>query len=363
MPRAGKRRTVERGIYQDGTGYEVVARAGRLRRSQRFESGTALATMRAWRDATASDLRDEQQPTADPSTLNAAIDRYIARTELPKDHAYRPSLNAWKAELGPLKRRAITPALVQQALDRWKHDDYSPQSLYYRRLVLEKVWKTLDGPRVKTPVDHIHIRRPKTPRPVWVPDATILAVARTLRRHEVKKQLHSAKTRARFLVLATTGQRPAQMKRAMPADVDLKRRIWWVEPAKGGERVPVYLNAEMRTAWTLFIRANAWGHYDTRSFARTLRHSGWPAGIRPYNLRHALGFSLSAKGADLGDIQLALGHTNPSTTRIYVGAIEKRMRKVSKRLDGRFRKGATRARLEWHGTQQSRTRRSGNSKR
>lgn len=337
MPRAGTRRTVDRGIYADGNGFEVVARAGSLRRSTRFEQDTAIETMRTWRDATAAELHDERQPTDDPKTLTAAIDRYIKTTKLPADHAYRPSLNAWKAALGPVKRRSITAARVSRILDGWKHDGYSPQSLYYRRLVLEKLWKALDGPKVKTPVDDIHISRPKNRRPIWVPDKTILLVAKTLKRYERQERLRSAKTRARFLVLATTGQRPVQVKAAVRADVDLRRRVWWVQPAKGGERVPIYLNGQMLEAWKLFIKAEAWGVYDTRSFARTLKHAGWPAGIRPYNLRHAMGFSLSAKGADLGDIQLSLGHTDPSTTRAYVGAIEARMRKVSARLKDRFR--------------------------
>lgn len=337
MPRHGKRRTIERGIYQDGSGYEVVARAGRLRRSQRFDAGTALKTLQRWRDATADDLHDEKQPTADPKTLAVAITRYLAITNLPTGHAYRPSLTAWARELGPKKRRDITPALVQQALERWKHEGYSPQSLYYRRLVLEKLWHALDGPRAKTPVDDIHIKRPKAHRPVWVPDQVIFDVLVELKRHEMLKRLRTAKTRARFLVLATTGQRPAQLKRATPADVDLERGIWFVRAAKGGEPIPVYLNSEMRDAWVAFKKAEAWGPYDTRSFARTLRRCGWPAGIRPYHLRHATGFSLSDRGADLGDIQLSLGHTDPGTTRAYVGAIEARMRDVSARLEGRFR--------------------------
>lgn len=340
MARSGSRRTVERGIYRDARGFEVVARAGRARQSKRYTLGTGLETLRVWRDATTNDLRDEAQPTTDTKTLADAIARYRKAVKLPKDHAYQPSLNAWIAEHGDLERRKLTPALVTQAFERWKQTGYSPQSLYYRRLVIDKVWKTLDGPKVKTPVDDLSITRPKGRRPVWVPDETILAVLMNLRRQEMAGRLRSAKTRARFLVLVTTGQRPAQLKRAQRSDLDLARSIWHVRPAKGGESIPLYLNAEMRTAWEAFIRANAWGEYDTRSFARTIHYAGWPKGIRPYNARHAAGHTLSARGADLGDIQLALGHTDPSTTRVYVGAIEARMRAISESLEGRFSDGS-----------------------
>jgi integrase len=337
MPRLGKRITIERGIYKDDRGFEVVARVGKRSRATRYPVGTALKTMRRWREGAIDDLADETQPTPDPNTLTSAIARYIAQTGLPTDHAYRPSLNAWQRELGDRKRKDVTPAIVSQILDRWKHQGYSPQSLYYRRLVLEKLWKALDGPLAKTPVDDLHIARPKHRRPRGVPEDVILRVLMELRKGEIAKKGRTAKTRARFLVLVTTGQRPAQLKRAERDDLDLERRIWWVRPAKGGERVPVYLNSEMLDAWEAFTRAEAWGDYDTRSFARTIRRAGWPAGVRVYNARHAFGFALSAAGADLGDIQLSMGHTDPGTTRAYVGGIEARMRDVSAKLEGRFR--------------------------
>jgi integrase len=342
--RRGTRETIERGIYKDVGGYEVVARAGTLRRSQRFPLRTSLQTLRGWRDLTTSDLRDERQPTADASTLAGAIDSFIAKTKLPRRAGIRPSLHAWAREYGERPRRKITAALCQQALERWRHAGYSPQSLYYRRLALYRLWKTLDGPTVKTPVDDIHIARPRVQRPTWVPDDVILSVLMELRRKELAggKLRRSAKTRARFLVLATTGQRPAQLKRAQRSDVDLERGIWWVRPAKGGHAVPLHLNSEMLDAWKAFVAADAWSHYDTRSFARTLRACGWPKGIRPYNLRHAAGLTLSARGADLGDIQMHMGHTSIATTRqFYVPGLDERMKATSAALEGRFRDRAT----------------------
>lgn len=338
MSRKGTRITVERGIYRDATGYEVVARAGKVAKSRRYGVNESFNTMRAWRDATASDLRDEAQPTTDPSSLAGAIEKYRKAVKLPTDHAYQPSLNAWIRLYGPLERRKLTPALASQALDQWKHEGYSPQSLYYRRLVLEKLWKALDGPKVKTPVDDLSVIRPKNRRPQTVDDDTIYEVLSTLRRQELAGRLRSPKTRARLLVLVTTGQRPAQMKRATRRDVDLERKVWHVSAAKGGEAIPLPLNSEMIDAWKAFIKADAWGEYDTRSFARVIRRAGWPVGLRIYNARHATGYALSARGADLGDIQLALGHTDPSTTRVYVGAIESRLRAVSDALEGRFRR-------------------------
>jgi integrase len=56
----------------------------------------------------------------------------------------------------------------------------------------------------------------------------------TIRR--VNGKLTDAKTRARFMVLTATGMRPAQLRRAVRTDVDLRRRLWKVRSAKGGIR-------------------------------------------------------------------------------------------------------------------------------
>lgn len=335
---------VERGIYRTEHGYNVAGRAGKRARWKWYPLDASLIAMRAWRDGQAAELRDEEQPTTDTRTIAGAIDAYIAKTKLPKDDAHMPAFNALKRERGTLERRKYTPALAQQDFEKWKNEGYSPQSRFYRRSAIIRLWKALDGPTVKTPVDGIIVRRPKKRRPVWVSDQVILDVLMNLRRQELAGRLHDAKTRSRFLVLVTCGQRPAQVKLAAPADVevwDTPRQdiygLWRVRAAKGGEAVPFFLNSEQADAWRAFKRAGAWGDYDTRSFARTIRHAGWPAGVRPYNARHAFGFSISARGGDLRDIQDALGHRDPSTTRMYVGRIEERMKAVNVALEGRFR--------------------------
>lgn len=336
MAGRGKRRVVERGIYKDAIGFDVVGRAGKRSRSKRYSLDADRDTMRAWRDDTASDLRDEAQPTADTRSLAGAVVAYLDKTKVPTTSPYRSSLAAWVQRFGPLERRKLTPALAQQTIDRWTNEGYAAQTVYYRRLALERLWKALDGPKVKTPVDDIRVKRPKARRPVWVSDDVINSVALEMLKHEGMGRLRNAKTRARFLVLASTGQRPAQLRRATPHDVDLERGVWQVHAAKGGESITVFLNAEMRAAWRLFVAAKAWGHYDKRNFARVLKRCGWPAGARPYTLRHATGLTLRARGGDLGDIQDHLGHTDVSTTRIYAAVVDARKQAISDLLDGRF---------------------------
>src|SRR5262249_4253436 len=157
------------------------------------------------------------------------------------------------------------------------------QTRFYRVFALKKLWRALDGPKTKSPVHDIAIKRMKSRRPVRVLDSTIAAVAKKLEEREqprigkqgqqVEPILLDAKSRARFMVLATTGQRPAQMKLAQPDDVDLKHGVWWVRQSKGGDPIPVYLSDDMIAAWELFIAVDAWGTYDVRNFARVLRNA------------------------------------------------------------------------------------------
>jgi integrase len=173
------------------------------------------------------------------------------------------------------------------------------------------------------------------PHATPVTHQTIRLVAASLRRGLKGRKRHGPrrtlaftqfpapdKTYARFLVRATTGQRPAQIMRAEPGDVDLKRKLWFVRPVKGGTMIPLPLNREMVDAWKAFIKAKAWGSFDVVSFAKLLRRHGWPKGVRPYNLRHTFAIDHLLQGTSLGDVQGLLGHKDISTTRQVYGPIQ-----------------------------------------
>lgn len=255
----------------------------------------------------------------------------------------RPSFKSDRAHLRPwahrfkrLSRWHVTHEHVEQAMAWWRAQGYSARELRHRLRILEQLYHALDGSRARTPCDDVKAPPiPKT-RPVSVSDQVIRDVALELWKAEQRSYLRDSKTRARYLVLATTGQRPAQVKRAQRIDVDLERRLWFVRTAKNALGPTLYLNNEMIAAWQLFIQAQAWGAYDSRSFAKVLRRNGWPKGIRPYNLRHSVGMGLSERDVDLGDIQSHMGHVSPTTTRIYVPGLPKRAQMASAKLDGRL---------------------------
>lgn len=322
------------GVYQDHYGYRVIWRTHGHPKEKRFPADTPLHVLKEWRHT-------QTKRTTTPSERRGSFPRDVVRFL-----ATRKGMTSWKSDRSHLRpwvhrfvklsRWSITPDQIRAALDDWRVQGYSPRELRHRLGLLRRVYRTFD-PGQPTPCDGIRTQKPPKTRPRSVPDRLIREVAAQLQKQELIGRLRDSKTRARFLVLGTTGQRPAQLRRAQPADVDLEQRLWFVQPAKGDNGGLVYLNDDMLAAWQLFIAAKAWGRYSGRSFAKTLRRNGWPRGVWPYIARHTVGLRLSELGVDLGDIQAHMGHANIQTTRqFYVPAILSRLKEASEKLDGRL---------------------------
>jgi site-specific recombinase XerD len=124
------------------------------------------------------------------------------------------------------------------------------------------------------------------------------------------------------MVIASTGVRPAEVKRTLPGDVDMERRAWIVRTTKGGEPRALWLNDDMKAAWEAFIAADA---------------AGWPKDVRPYQARHSMALELGERGVDIGDIQGVLGHRQVATTRKhYAPVLVSRLKQASQTMAGRF---------------------------
>jgi integrase len=130
------------------------------------------------------------------------------------------------------------------------------------------------------------------------------------------------------------------MVRAKPEDVDLERRTWFVRSAKNEPAHVVYLNDEQVEAWKAFIAADCWGTYNVYWFRTRLRTAGWPAHVSTYNYRHEGAIDALAAGADLGDVQGLLGHTEIETTRRNYGPlVMSRQQAISAKLGRRLERG------------------------
>lgn len=334
----GKRTKLATNIFSDSSGISAIVRhRGSRPRELRFSHGTAMKTIRAEMRKTLAKLISAR-PQPQRGTLAADAERYYALTRhLASWRERRSEVRAWLSLYGTRNRSQVTADDVQAARTAWLENKVSPKTINHRMHTLRHLYRTLDGQKTETPCDELKpLPVHKTPA-VFVEADVIRQVDANLRAGELRGELRSAKTRARFRVLATTGKRPSELMRAAPSDVDLERRVWIVRDGKGGFSPGLYLNDDMLAAWRLFVAAKAWGKYETSAFARTLRSAGWPAGIRPYSLRHTTWITASEKGADLSDVQAGAGHTDIRTTRRhYVPVLQSRMQRLSELLAGRF---------------------------
>jgi integrase len=332
----GKRTKVAKGIYRDAYGYSVVFRSGGKPIEKRYPLDTPIETLTRIRERERSRAPRLVQPG---SFVRDAVRFLAGRRALASFKSDRAHLRPWIHRFVTRSRFAITPELVREALADWQLAGYRPREIRHRWRILSQFFDSFDDEDTPNPCRKVKPPKIQKTRPRSVSAELIREVAVNLRIQESDGigRLRDAKTRARFLVLATTGQRPAQLRRAVPADVDLDRRVWFVDPAKGDNGAVIYLNEDMLAAWQLFVAARAWGHFDGRSFVKTLQRNGWPKGIRPYNLRHTVGLTLSELGVDLGDIQAHMGHASPATTRqFYVPGVPARLMLASQKLDGRM---------------------------
>jgi site-specific recombinase XerD len=351
----GPRERIATGVYRDRYGISVKVKNRGEPREERFPRDTPIEELERHQARMESELLEDQAEraqtgTAEPTrgTFAGDLPRYLkqiaGRSSFKSDRSH---LRAWLPHVGTTRRSEIKPSHIREAFAAWQSKGLSARTIRHRRRVLRELYQTLDGVHARPPLKGVKAPRPPDPHPIAVPIAMIQKVAKSLRsglvgkkRHGPKKTLalihykESPQTYARFLVRATTGQRPAQIMWATPADVDLKRRIWFVRAAKGGYSAALPLNGEMVRAWRVFIKAKAWGSFDARSFAKTLRRHGWPAGIRPYALRSTFAIDHLLKGTSLGDLQGLLGHRQIETTRRHYASVQVALLKkqVGKRL-------------------------------
>lgn len=321
-----------------------------FQKERRFVKGTPARVIKAWKIAMTAKLQKRHpQPEhkGKSGTLAKDAERYYPLIKHLADWVSRRSeIRAWLPDLGEKHRHLITREDVQRIRGQWVQADppVAAKTINNRVTALRNLFHTLDGDDEWTPCDGL---KPLTPPKVPPQIVTADVINRTLdelQRRADAGHMHAAADRARLMVLASTGKRPCEIERAQPADVDLRRRVWIARDAKGGFCPGVYLNDEMVLAWEAFVLAGAWGPFPDH-FPRRLRDAGWPAGLRPYNLRHSTWIEASERGNDLSDIQAGAGHKLMATTRRhYVPVLSSRMQRMSESLEGRFGWSAARSR-------------------
>jgi integrase len=341
MGRKGRRVRIASGVYEDGTGRSGWA----CGREHRFPPKTPIAEIQRWQEDTKRKHRGSGRVQTERGTVAAAVDAVAEQEQhLTSWVSRRAEYRAWVHLYGDRRLTSLTPADARKAVSTWTLAGVAPKTIRNRLWSLKHLVRMALGTK-ETPVDDVmppaKVRQVVTP----IAPSVILAVYQKLLEFERTGRLRDAKTRARFMVRASTGRRPVEIMRALPDDVDLSNRIWRVRDAKGGWSEGLYLNDDMLVAWMTFAQAKAWGEFATDSMAEVLRAAGWPSEkdaqgrytSRPYHLRHSVGIGLSELGHDLADVGGWLGHTDVQTTRsAYVPILNSRMQRMSQSIDGRL---------------------------
>lgn len=354
MPTIRKR--VAEGVYQSSKStvaakVQVGSGEHALVEEKPFPIGTPNKEIQAWRDAKRVELR-KLVPVIARGTIESEIPTYLERAakrpaSLP---AKKSEMNAWKDQIGTFRRHQVKPAQIDAAIRAWLAAGVSKKTIVNRCRTLHHFYVTMaDDKRTPTPLDNVDVPAPPKRQPKHVPATLVIRTEKRLRaaiedaralakrNHKLQPYVrHAERTRARFMVYATTGIRPSQLKRLRQAHVDVRRRVVDIAAGKGGEPILQAMNTEQLAAWRAFVAADAWGSYDDTKFRRRLRAAGWPKGLRPYELKHAVGITLAEQDADRHDIKDWYGHADVKTTEIYTGRVMTRVRRTAAKLDHRF---------------------------
>lgn len=314
---------------RDRYGWRCYVKVGGKQREKRFKPDSTPEQRRDWIAEARATLTKLKTAPAARNTFKADGRVYLALPEIKSLSSYKSrvcEIEAWYPLIGHIAREKIERKNILSARSAWLEAGFAPKTINHRVRALKHLYTTLEGSKADTPADDVEkLAEPKAD-PKFVPVRVIRAVARKL----------EEPTRSRFMVLAATGQRPAQLRRAVRTDVNLRKRLWMVRPAKSGNPIPLALTDDMIAAWKAFIAADAWGHFDGSDYCRALYAAGWPEHIRPYNTKHTVAITLAEAGAEWEDIKDHFGHTDVKTTRIYTGLVQSRLRGTAAKLAGRI---------------------------
>ncbi len=252
--------------------------------------------------------------------------------------AYRRDLQAWAAWCAGLGVHPL--AAERHHVDAWvRHLTTNPQPRIGRPASAATVARKLSalsgfydfglhdaGVLSHSPV--ASVRRPK----VAAESQAIGLTADELRRLLATAAAHSSRSAALVSVLTFCGLRISEALGAAVRDYshDQGHRVLRVT-RKGGKAGRVALAPPVvraldayldgRADGPLFLARDGSSRYPYRSaheqLGRLCRTAGLPAGVTPHSLRHSYATESLQLGAALQDVQDALGHADPRTTRRY----------------------------------------------
>jgi integrase len=293
---------------------------------------------------------------------------YLAAvTSMPSysDRAYH--IQQWTEVFRGRDKADISPLEIRTQLERWRRS-LSASSCNKRRTALMSFYTKLNGRSGYNPVRDVEPYQEESEIRSQHP-YTILRVLSFMR---------PSQTRARLMVILTTGWPHAQLKRLRPEHLKLEQARAYVTPRRKGKGrkgawlplLPAAVKALREfQQWDCFSKVDEKGKLKTFShnamyvcFARALAKLNAhraklelpPLDIRPYDLRHTFGTWLAHRLTDERAIQELMMHSRPEQTRRYTeAATQGRLERAMVQLAASSSPGSQSVRIpqEWTGVE------------
>lgn len=321
-----------KGVRRHGAGWQAYVRVGGVLHTQVFPLVATLDEMQAWRDRTRAEHRQPTAPAPLRGTFAADVSRYLKAVASMPTYAERAAQMAlWVATLGPERdRRTVTTDEITDALHRWAltgkdGGPLAPSTLLHRRNALLHLWHILDGKEAPNPVRRAWRPRDRPPAARALPPDLIQRILDALTVRKGKQ-----KTRARLLVLATTGLPQAQLEQLTARDLETalqtgRLRVRGRKKGSGTADRVLPVTPPIRLALAYFAEQDAFGPYSTSSQWKTWQRACQKVGAvgaRPYDLKHSFGTLLYRAGRDLAAVARLLGVSLQTAQRYTLGAHE-----------------------------------------
>lgn len=309
----------------------------KTQKTKRFPKDTTRAEMKAWRKAqeglAALRLTDaEKTPTVPGSFRDHAAGYLRAVSAMPTYKERAQHIAEWCAVFGDRARHLITSAEISAQLHTWRSAGRAASTVNHRRTALMHLYSVLDGRSGRNPVRDT----PKFSEPDPEP--------RAVRAEVVGAILHSmgdTDSRARLMVMATTGIPGSSLGRIKPEFVDWEAGTVFVPGRQKGKRTKARvlpLTRQGLLAFQAIKSRGAWGPFSHSSLHKAFRRACDAAvelkklkpedimGVRPYDLRHAFGTSVYLATGDIRATQILMGHSSEKLTHRYtLGAVDARL--------------------------------------
>jgi integrase len=195
-----------------------------------------------------------------------------------------------------------------------------------------------------------------------LPDEKIQALAAIIKAKADAGSVTAKRDYALFLLYMVTGLRRSEIINLRGSDIEEEGGVLILRgKVKGGDYVErelrdteaqdalkEYLSASGRPR-LLGTKAPVWTRHDragkpgapltSHAFSHNLKIYASEAGIKKihvHQLRHTFGRMVADESGSLDEVQEALGHSNRSTTRVYVQRITRKRDKHSRRISERI---------------------------